>query len=84
MSGVKPIDSTVWLAPTARRRYLTKRAAIHAEARARIQAKYPSERSHSDEFGRIEDPGFHWSSLPRSDVLLRRVCRLVRAAITEE
>ena len=84
MSGVRPIDSTVWLAPTARRRYLTKRAAIHAEARALIQAKHPSERSHSDEFGRIEDPGFHWSSLPRANVLLRRVCRLVRAQMEQQ
>jgi len=78
--GVGPLATTVWVAPTARRRYLTKRAAIHAEARALIQKRHPTERSHTDDFGRIEDPGWHWSALPRADVLFRRVCRIVGKA----
>jgi hypothetical protein len=77
---VRPLVATVWLAPTKGRRYLTKRAAIHAEARALIEAKHPTERSHTDNYGRIEDPGWHWTALPRADVLLRRVRRLVRNA----
>ena len=78
--SVGPLVTTVWVAPTARRRYLTKRAAIHAEARALIKKRHPTERSHADNFGRIEDPGWHWSTLPRADVLFRRVCRLVGKA----
>jgi hypothetical protein len=75
---VRPLVTTVWLAPTAGRRYFTKRAAIHAEARARIEKKYPTEKSETDDTGRTTYGGWHWSSKPRADVLLRRVCRLVR------
>ena len=35
--------STVWYAPTRGRRYLSKKAAINAEAKAIIYAKYPPE-----------------------------------------
>lgn len=61
------------------RRYLTLKAAIKAEATKRIKAKHPTERSEQDERGMTTDPGWHWSELPRSDVLFRRMCRLVRA-----
>lgn len=60
-----------------RRRYLTLKAAVKAEAVAAIKARYPSEKPHYGRDGRTEDPGFHWSQLPRSDVMLRRLCRLV-------
>lgn len=66
------------------RRYLTKKAAIKAEAIAIIKAKYPSERAYYGQGGYMEDPGFHWSGLPRADVLLRRMCRLVRTAPTPQ
>lgn len=65
------------------RRYLTKSAAIHAEAKALIKAKHPSEKPYYEPQGYCSYPGFHWSSLQRSDVLLRRVTRLVRAATTK-
>lgn len=71
------------------RRFLTRKAAIRAEAVSIIKRKHPSERSEHDERGQCTDPGWHWESLPRSDVLLRRVCRLVdstfkaRAALKE-
>jgi hypothetical protein len=68
--------ATVWFAPTARRRFLTKRAAIAAEARALIEARHPRERQESDERG-ITYPGWSWRELPRSDVLYRRVSRMV-------
>lgn len=63
------------------RRFFSKRAAIRAEAVAIIKSKHPTERSEHDEQGRCIDGGWHWTSLPRSDVLFRRVCRLVRAAM---
>jgi len=80
MKTVTPLTAKVWLSPTSGRRYLTKRSAVLAEAKALIKKKYPTERSHTDSFGRIEDPGWHWTNKPRSDVLLRRMCRLVDKA----
>lgn len=63
------------------RRWFSQRAAIKAEAIAIIKRKHPTEPSEHDEMGRCIDPGWHWTSLPRSDVLLRRVCRMVRSAL---
>ena len=67
----------VWFSPTARRHYLTKKAACVAEARARIKAKYPPERSEYDERGQCVDKGWSWHDLPRSDVLLKRYARVI-------
>lgn len=83
MAQIQQITRIVYLAPTAGRTYLTKRAAINAEARALIKEKHPTEETiHDYESGHYE-PGFHWSELPRSDVLLRRVCRLVKQSTTK-
>lgn len=61
------------------RRWLTLNAAVKAEAIKLIKKKYPTERPHYCD-GYVEEPGSHWSDLSRADVLLRRMCRLVRAA----
>lgn len=61
------------------RRWLTPQGAIRAEAVSIIKRKHPSERSYTAPDMSEHDPGFHWTELPRSDVLLRRMCRLVRA-----
>ena len=61
------------------RRWLTLNAAVKAEAIKLIKKKYPTERAHYCD-GYVEEPGSHWHDLPRSDVLLRRMSRLVRAA----
>ena len=66
------------------RRFLTLRAAVHAEAAAIIKRKYPTERSYTAPDMSEHDPGFHWTELPRSDVLLRRMCRLVMAEFNKE
>lgn len=58
------------------RRYLTKKAAIKAEAIAIIKRKHPTERS-TDHGPMGIEPGWHWSDLSRADVLLRRIERLV-------
>lgn len=60
-----------------RRRYFSKSAAIKAEAMAIIKAKHPTERPEYEESGRQIDNGWHCSSLPRFDVLLRRMMRLI-------
>lgn len=71
---------TVYRAPTARRDYFTPRAAAHNEAAAMLKKKYPSERSHSDDFGRIEDPGYHYTNDPR---LVRVHARLTRLLLKQ-
>lgn len=71
--------TTVYRSTLACRNFLTRRAAIHAEARALISKKYPKERS-SIEDG---DPGWHWTSLPRANVLWRRVVRMINRANKE-
>lgn len=67
----------VWFSPTAKRHFFTKKAACVAEARARIKAKYPSERPEYDECGLQVDHGWCWMDLPRSDVLLKRYARVI-------
>jgi hypothetical protein len=65
------------------RRYLTMRSAIHAEAKKLIEAKHPTERTAYGRNGEIVEPGWYWrEKLNRSDVLFRRVCRLVKSAGT--
>lgn len=79
--SVTAYQRTVYRAPTAGRSYLTKRAAIYAEAKALIQERHPTERPESDENGRQYFSGWYWRDLPRSEVLLRRVMRLVKRAM---
>jgi len=49
-------QATVYLAPTKGRRYLTKRAAIHNEARARIFKVYPIEDHPCREYSEYGQP----------------------------
>jgi hypothetical protein len=65
--------ATVFNACTRGRRFLTLAGAVDAEARMLLQNKHPAIK-YDHETG---DPGFHWTELKRSDVLLRRVRRLV-------
>lgn len=76
MSGIKTSQETVYFAPTAKRRFLTKRGAAYAEAVALIKRKYPTEREQYDyDNGRLISPGWHW----REDERLQRVhARLFR------
>ena len=61
-----------------RRRYFSKSAAIKAEAMAIIKAKHPTERPEYEN-GHMIFSGWHCSSLPRFDVLLRRMMRLIES-----
>ena len=71
---------TVYRAPTAGRDYFTPRAAAHNEAAAMLKKKYPSEPSTTDDFGRIEDPGYHFTNDPR---LVRLHARLTRMLLKQ-
>lgn len=77
---IETLTRTVYRSTTAGRSYFTKRAAIHAEARTLILARHPTESAESAEYedGHMICRGWHWTDLPRSDVLFRRVCRLIK------
>ena len=67
---------TVFFSSLKRRHYMTRKSAIRAEACALIEARHPSEKAEYEN-GFCYYHGFHWTSIPRSDVYLRRVMRLV-------
>jgi len=74
---------TVYLAPTAKRHYFTRRAAADAEARALIRRKYPTERPESDDCGRVTFAGWHWAEDERLVRLHGRLTkRILRLALT--
>lgn len=75
---VEAVTVKVYMAPTAGRRYFSLSAACNAEARAIIQKKWPAEKPEYED-GMRTYPGFHWRDLPRSEVLHRRMVRLIRA-----
>lgn len=66
----------VWYSPARGRRFLSKRAAIKAEAASLIEQRYPTEPQERDNIG-VTYAGFHWHSLPRAHVLHRRLCRII-------
>ena len=72
---ITTLTTKVYYAPTAGRRYLTLRGACGAEARSIIVKKYPTELFESD-----TGYSFHWSELERSDVIHRRLARLILKA----
>lgn len=78
--GVYAHIRKVYHAPTARRDYFTPRAAAHNEASALLKKKYPSERCTTDDLGRIEDPGYHFTNDPR---LVRLHARLTRMLLKQ-
>jgi hypothetical protein len=79
---VKQMTATVWFSPVKGRRYLSKSAAIRAETRAKIFARYPSESPDYDN-GHMTYPG--WSievdEPERYSKMYRRLRRLVAKSI---
>ena len=71
--------TVIYYSSNANRRYLTKAAAIKAEARALIKERYPTEDSEYDDQFRVTHPGWHWRQLENSDKFYRRVCRLIKS-----
>ena len=76
-SRIKAKPATVYFAPTMGRRYLTRRAAIRAEARAMISKKYPSE--HDDNGTCV----WHWGCEERFTRLYARLTRILAATLKE-
>jgi hypothetical protein len=75
--------TTVWYAPTARKRYLTKRAAIRAEALARIKTKHEDYKAEYDDTGNMVFSGWNWTMIPRHEILFRRMYRLVQKQLNK-
>jgi hypothetical protein len=80
--AIETVVRTLYRSSRAGRHYQTKSAAIGAEARAILLEKYPTEQAEYED-GRMTYPGYHWREIPRSEVLYRRVVRMVRAAYTK-
>lgn len=84
MAKLMQIQRTVFLAPTAKRSYFTRKAAADAEARALIRSKYPTERQESV-MGLVTFKGWHWSEDERLVRLHRRLAkRIGRTALATE
>ncbi|MBH3213200.1 hypothetical protein [Serratia marcescens] len=79
---IKEMTATVWFAPTKGRRYLSKSAAIHAETKAKIFSRYPSE-SPDYENGHLTYQGWNieYDEPERYRKMYRRLSRLVAKAI---
>lgn len=68
-----------YYAPTRKRYFFTLKAACNAEVNAIIKDRYPNERAEYEN-GHMISPDWHWTSLPRADVMKRRMTRLVMSA----
>lgn len=79
---VERMEATVYFSSVKGRRFFTKKAAIRAEARVIIARRYPTEKAEYHE-GFCSYPGFHWSELPRSEVMLRRLCKIIERSMTD-
>lgn len=75
MPRIRPVNRTVYFAPTARRHFMTKKAAAMAEARALLTRKYPTE--HEEHYGdAVMNRVWHWSDDDRHH---RTYVRLAKA-----
>lgn len=87
MAAIQPQAVTAYLAPTKGRRYLTARSAAKAEAAAKLESKYPTEREEYEN-GRMYYAGYHWSEDEQLLRVHKRYARLLmrhlrRAALTQ-
>ena len=82
MSAIKKVTRTAYFSPSKGRHYFSLSSAINAEAHALIAKKHPTEYAKFDLDG--SGGGFYWvDDIDRSDVLLRRVKRLVKKEYSE-
>lgn len=68
--------ATVYLSTSKKQRYFSKHAAINGEVNAILSSRYPTVKEEVD-----TGYSFHWSDIPRSTVLSRRLKRIVKAKI---
>lgn len=83
MPAIQRRTVEVFYAPTKRRRFFTARSAADAEARAKLELKYPSERD-GYENGRCIGGGYHWSQDERLVRVHKRYKRLLLRALKGE
>ncbi|MCO7058281.1 hypothetical protein [Pseudomonas juntendi] len=81
--GIAVTHALVYRAPTAGRRYLSKAAAINAETRAIIKAKYPDEDAPQDTQGQQIGPAWsmEYDEPKRWAKIYRRLRRLVARSV---
>jgi hypothetical protein len=82
--------ATVYYSQSKRRRYFTLKAAVQAEAKAMIFAKFPNEDCDYDGNGACTYGGYHFPTddPERYEKLLNRLCRIIarqyrNATVTE-
>lgn len=77
MKPITKVVRTAYFAPSKGRHYFSLAGAVRAEALSMILKKHPTKHC-AEDLGIEVSAGFYWASdIPRSDVLLRRVRRLV-------
>lgn len=77
---IECVPALAYLAPTKGRRYLTKRSAVRAEARALMDRKYPAEKGDaSDGYS-----NWHWSDDGHLQQLYERLVRLIACAARQQ
>ena len=78
MARVTSQNAQVWYSPTKRRRYFSRSGAIHAEAKALILIRYPTEKPEQEQ-GRMTYPGYHFPSdePDKYKKMLRRLKRII-------
>ena len=77
MARIEHTMRTAYRAPTKGRSYLSARSAAHAEARAMLGEKYPSEEAEYESSGRMTYPGYHWGQDERLVRVHKRLARLI-------
>ncbi|WP_210502014.1 hypothetical protein [Pantoea ananatis] len=82
MPTVQSQQTKVWYSPTKRRRYFSRYAAVHAEAKAKILNRYPTEKPEYDN-GFLTYPGFHFPSEEPEKFakMMRRLKRMINKQI---
>jgi hypothetical protein len=82
--AIEAEQRVVYRSSMSGRRFMTLKGAVYSDARKILRTKYPNERpEYEGEFGQMTSPGFTWMDLPRSDVMFRRLCRLLITAYKE-
>jgi len=84
MPNVTIQTAKVWYSPTKRRRYFSRSSAIHAEAKALILIRYPTEKPEHEQ-GRMTYPGYHFPSdePEKYGRMLRRLKRIISKHIEQ-
>lgn len=84
MPAIQRRTVEVFYAPTKRRRFFTARSAADAEARAKLELKYPSESPEYGDYGQMHYPGWNWREDEHMVRVHKRYMRLLLRALKGE